>query len=94
VYIGFESIVSSGTIKSANDLTIPANATAVEIQADTQSVRYTMDTTNPTSSSGMLFLTTSEPKYFLIEDLKRIKFVSGSGGDGVLNLHYVAGRDI
>ena len=95
MYIGFEQAVSDGTVKTASDLTIPNNATGVEIQADTQNIRYTMDSsTTPTSSSGMQFLTTSEPRYFLIEDLQRIKFTQGAGGAGKLNLHYHAGRDV
>ena len=95
MYLSFEQVAVDGTVKTASALTIPANATGVEIQADTQAVRYTMDNAStPTSSSGMQFLTTSEPRYFLIEDLKRIKFTQGAGGAGVLNLHYHAGRDV
>lgn len=81
-------------MKRGTDVTIPAKATGVNIQADTQSVRYTMDGTDPTSSSGMLFLTTTAPESFLIEDLKRLRFIAGAGGAGNLNFHFWAGRDI
>lgn len=94
IYVGFERVASSGTAKTVADLTVPANATGVEIQADTQNVRYTMDGTTPTDSSGMLFLTTSEPKFFGIDALRAIKFIQGAGGAGALNFHYHAGRDI
>jgi hypothetical protein len=53
-----------------------------------------MDGTNPASGSGMLFLTTSDPKQFLIEDVKKLKFIQGAGGAGAVNIHYFAGRDI
>lgn len=95
MYLLFEREASDGTVKTVSSLSPPAKATHAELQADTQAIRYTMDnTTDPTSSSGMLLLTTSEPKLFLIEDLKRIKFTQGSGGAGGLNVHYLGGRDI
>ena len=91
----FQRVASDGTVKTVSTLTVPAKATAVEIQADTQAVRYTMDdATDPTSSAGMLFLTTEGPKFFLIEDLRRIRFTQGSGGAGGLNFHYLSARDI
>ena len=95
MYLSFQRVASSSSVKTASDLTVPAKATHADIQADTQAVRYTMDnTTNPASGSGMLFLTTAEPKTFLIEDVKRIKFIQGAGGAGAINIHYFAGRDV
>lgn len=95
MFIGFEQVSATDAVKTADSLTIPANATAVEIQSDTQNVRYTMDNeTDPTQSAGMLFLTTDCPKVFGIDDLLRIKFTRGAGSDGNLNFHYSAGRDI
>lgn len=95
MYIGFQQVASGASVKTVSDLTVPAKATHVEIQADTQAVRYTMDnSTDPTSSVGMLFLTTEGPKSFLIDDLRRIRFIQGGGGAGNLNFHYFAGRDV
>ena len=95
LYIGFQQVVASSAVKTVADLTVPAKATAVEIQADDQSVRYTMDdATNPTADVGMVFLVTEPPKTFLIEDLRRIRFIRGAGSDGNLNFHYLAGRDV
>lgn len=91
----FQQVAISNVVKTASDLTIPAKATHVDIQADTAPVRYTMDdTTAPTTSSGMIFLITEPPKTFLIEDLKRIKFIRSGAVDGNLNFHYFAGRDV
>jgi hypothetical protein len=42
----------------------------------------------------MLFLVAKGPKEFTIEDLKRIKFTAGAGGNGNLNFHYFAGRNV
>lgn len=94
MYLSFQRVASSGSVKAVADLTVPAKATQAEIQADTQPIRYTMDGTDPASGSGMLFLTTADPKLFNIEDVKKIKFIQGAGGAGGLNVHYLAGRDI
>ena len=90
MYVGFDSVASDGTVKTVADVTVPTGATAVEIQAVTQSVSYTMDgATDPTTTAGMQFLVTDSPKPFLIDDLNRLKFTQGSGGAGVLNFHFV-----
>lgn len=94
MYLSFQRVASGASAKTVADLTVPAKATHAELQADTQSIRYTMDGTAPASDSGMSLLTTSDPKTFLIEDVKRIKFIQGAGGAGGLNIHYFAGRDI
>ena len=95
MYLSFQRVASDATAKTQSAFTIPAKATAVELQADTQAIRYTMDNaTDPTSSSGMLFLTTEEPKFFLIDDFRRIRFTQGAGGAGGLNVHYLSARDI
>lgn len=94
-YLLHEQIAATSSVKDVDALNIPANATHAELQADTQDVRYTMDdTNNPTQTAGMILVTTSEPKLFLIEDVKRIRFVRGAGSDGNLNFHYIAGRDV
>lgn len=96
MYLKFEQVASSAVVKSAASLVnFPANAMGAELQADTQAIRYTMDgVTAPTASSGMLLLTTDHPKYFTVEDLKRIKFVQSAGGAGKLNVHYTGARNI
>ena len=95
MFLGYERVVATNAVKTENDLTIVGNATWVELQADTQDVRYTMDNvTDPAQANGMILLTTAEPKQFLIEDLKRIRFVRGAGTNGFLNVHYAAGRDV
>lgn len=95
-YLDVEQVVATSSVKDVDDLTVPNNATWAELQADTANIRYTMDAaTNPTSTSGMLLLTTEDPSFFLIEDVKRIRFTRDAGGvDGNLNLSYGAGRDV
>ena len=95
MFLSYEQVVVGNTVRDQSYLTIPANATMVELQADTQSIRYTMDnSTDPTVSSGMVLLVTQEPRMFLIEDLKRIRFIRGAGSNANLNIHYAAGRDV
>lgn len=92
MYTGFEQITVSSSVLTESAFTIPAETTHVELQADTQPVRYTMDgTAVPTASSGMILLTTSDPKTFSIEDLKNIKMIRGAGSDAEINVHYFGG---
>lgn len=95
MYLFCERIPVAGAVLTQAALAIPAKATGAELQADTASIRYTMDnsTVPAAGGPGMLLNTTDPPKTFLIEDLKRIKFTQGSGAAG-LNIHYFAGRDI
>lgn len=94
MYLSYQQVVVDTFHKTVDDLTVPAKATHAELQADTQHVRYTMDGTAPASDSGMLLLTTEGPKLFLIEDVRRIKFISAAVANGKLNIHYLGGRDI
>lgn len=94
-YLYTEQVAATASVKDVDDLNIPGNATWAELQADSQDVRYTMDgVTNPTVSSGMVLLTTEDPSFFLIDDVKRIRFIRGGGSNGNLNLSYGAGRDV
>jgi len=89
-YIGFENIATTDDVKDVDDLTIPAESTHAELQAVTNHCSYTMDgSSEPDQDVGMKLLTTAEPKLFLIEDIKNIKFHRGAGTDGVLMVHYV-----
>ncbi|KKM08381.1 hypothetical protein LCGC14_1724340 [marine sediment metagenome] len=95
MYLSYEQVAATNVVKTVVALTVPGNATMVELQADTQDVRFTMDdTTDPTQTSGMIMLVSLPKNMYLIEDLQRIRFVRGAGTDANLNLHYSAGRDI
>jgi hypothetical protein len=97
MYLSAEQVAVTNSAKDVSDLTIPGNATHAELQATTSSVpvRYTMDdSTTPTVSVGMLLLAEGEPKTFLVEDIRRIKFIRGAGSDGTLDIHYFGGRDV
>ena len=97
MFLGYDQITVTAAVQTVANLTVPAAATHVQIQGETQDTRYTMDNvTNPTQTSGMVFSATApEPVHeFLREDLQRIRFVRGAGVNGVLNLHYSAGRNI
>jgi hypothetical protein len=95
MYVGYEQVTATAATKTVNDLTVPSNATHAELQADTQNVRYTMDNSSgPSQTVGMVLVTTHAPKLFLIEDIRRIRFQRGAGSDGVLNVHYISGRNV
>ncbi len=94
MYLSCQRIAATATVKTVSDLTVPAEATHAELQADGAAVNYTMDDTTEPSTTlpfGMILRTTDAPKLFLIEDIRRIKFVGTAGTSG-LNVHYV-GRD-
>lgn len=89
MYTGYERIAVSNTVLDVDDLTIPSGTTFVELQADTKAVRYTMDNSStPAQAVGMVLHIASDPQSFLVEDVKRMKFVRGDGSDAALNLHY------
>ena len=90
MFTRYEQIDVGAVAKDVAALTIPPTATHAELQADTGSVRYTMDGTAPSSSFGMLLLVTERPQGFLVEDLRRIQFIQGSGA-AKLNIHYYSG---
>jgi len=96
MFIGYEQVAVTNAVQTAAALTIPASTTHVQIQAETRDVRYTMDGTDPTATTGMIFAATApEPLYeFLSEDLHRIRFIADGGGQGdpLLNFHYSTGR--
>lgn len=89
----FQRVVISNAVKSDADLTIPKEATHAELQAEssaaTDGVCYTMDGTAPTVASGMILPSNVEPKLFLIEDVRRIKFIRRGANDTALLIHYV-----
>jgi hypothetical protein len=95
MYLHFEQVVANDTVQTVAALNPPGNATHAEIQADSNPVRYTMDdATDPAVGSGMIFVANEVPKTFVIDDVRRIRFIRGAGANGNLNIHYFAGRDV
>lgn len=94
-FILSESVAAGAAVKTASVLNIPVEATLVELQADTNDIRYTMDdATDPTQTSGMVLVNGNEPELFLVRDVRKIRFTRGAASDGNLNLHYACGRII
>jgi len=88
-YLGYSQITVSSSVVLGSDQTVPQEATFVELQAETNPVRYTMDaTTVPTQTSGAILATGKKPKLFTIGDFLRLKCVRGAGSDALLNVHY------
>jgi hypothetical protein len=94
-FVGYEQVTTTVAVKTAAALTIPANAHGAELQVDTQPMCYTMDgATDPATGAGMVMAVADPPKYFNIDDIRNLRFIRNAGGDGNLNLHYSAGRDV
>lgn len=95
MFLSFEQVAVAGSVLDSTAFTIPPKASGVDLQADTNDIRYTMDNvTPPSGTAGMLLLVTEPPRYFEITDLKRIKIIGDGGAAAKLNVHYHAGRDI
>jgi hypothetical protein len=93
MYLGYERVDATATVKTASNLTIPAGATHAELMSDSAAVLYTMDNaTDPNTAlpRGMILRTTDPPKLFVIDDIRRIRFVGTPALSG-LNLHYLGG---
>lgn len=88
-YLSYLQITVSSSVLLGSDQTIPARATFVELQAETQPVRYTMDdATAPSASSGAVLKASGKPKLFSVEDFRRLKMIRGAGSDAKLNVHF------
>lgn len=92
--LGYDQVAVTSVVKTASDLSVPSGATHALLQAETASVRYTMDESTPSSTRGMLLIHNQPPEQFLIEDLLRIKFTRSGESDCVLNVHYSGGRSL
>lgn len=97
MFLGYQQFDVLSEVRTYANLTVPSkHLGGVMLQAETGNVRYTMDdTTDPTNSTGMLLIAGNPPEQFLMDDLKRIRFIRSAGSaTAKLNIHYFGGRDI
>lgn len=88
-FLFYDQLLISDSVIDINDLSVPSKTTRVELQAESNPVRLTMDgSTDPTQTSGIVLLAQDEPSEFLVEDFKRARLVRGAAADAVLNVHY------
>lgn len=80
---GYQQITDCST---AVGLTIPARANLAIIQAQTNSVRYRDDGTDPTGTVGMVIATDTAITY--TGKLSAIKFINTIAGASTLNVSY------
>lgn len=90
MYLSYQRVATSATVMDIDQLTVPAEATHAELQADTEAVRYTLDgETDPGNNRGMILPAGGEPKLFPVEDLQNIRFCGDADVGGALNVHYI-----
>lgn len=82
--LGYEQIT---TLSAASGLTVPSGATSAVIIAETQSVRWRDDGTNPSGTVGMLLPTNTMLEYS--GNLAAIKFIE-TAASAKLNITYFA----
>lgn len=85
--LGYQQIT---VLSAAVGLTVPQGAQRARIQAQTQSVRWRDDGTNPTGTVGMLLgVTTGPSDYFEYDgDLGAIKFIEAAASAAVNVAYY------
>jgi len=89
----YQYVDATGVVKTVSNFTVPIEAYWCEMQSETNHIRYTLDgTTNPTTSSGMLLLTTKDPIRITAEQARKLRFIRDGAADAVLHLHWGAGR--
>ena len=71
---------SGATISSATEITIPSGARYVRIQTLTQNVRYTLDGTDPTASSGFQLKAGDPPITLYVETGVTLKVIQETSG--------------
>jgi len=67
IYLGMTPVgdhVTSSSISTATEITIPADATRIMIQTSSKSARITFDGTTPTASVGFLITYGNDPLIF------------------------------
>lgn len=67
--------ISRNDLATAQTLTVPAGATMLLVQADTQNVRLRFDGTTPTASVGFVVKTGNDPVAYPVNDGMTIKAI-------------------
>lgn len=81
--LGYQQIVG---IAAATALTIPPGTAFIEVQAETQAVRYRADGTDPTAAIGMP-LAVGVREIIGIQNLAALKFIEQTAS-ATLNISY------
>ena len=90
---GYRQYAVESVVKTLDPSAFPAEANGgAMLQAESQNIRYTMDGTTPTTTYGMRLIAGLAPEEFLIDDVKRMKYVLEAGLTGKLNVHFFGGR--
>lgn len=79
---------ANASLGSAVTLTRPEGANAIIVTASGQNVRYTVDGTTPTATTGLLILTTVTPQIIPVADGVTIKVIE-SAASATLNYQWV-----
>lgn len=74
---------------SVQELSLPLHARGILMQAITQNIRYTLDGSTPTASSGYQLLASDPPLYIEITKGMRLRFLREASG-AVLEYEYSA----
>lgn len=72
------------------DVTVPRDASHVQLQAETQNVRYRLDGTAPTASVGMLLIAGDAPIQIPVKGSHGLKVIEVAAS-AKLNYHFTGG---
>lgn len=94
MFLSYGKADATSSVKTASEFTVPVDSALVVIQASGAEIRYTCDGSTPSATNGIRLLTTKQPRVLLCQDFQLIKFIRGTGTDGVLHAHFCVGREI
>lgn len=77
------SHTTDGTISAATDLTKPSGANALILQATGQAVRYTLDGTTPTASTGFRLAANERVELAIGSGVSVVKVIEETGSAAV-----------
>ena len=86
--LSYQQISVTTGVQNSSVLTIPQTTQYALLQAETISIRYTMDgKTAPNCSGGMILLANTNPQVFRLPYIQNIQFIS-SGANTVMDIQY------
>lgn len=86
----FQAItVNTSVVTAAASTTLNAACTHVELQNITSSIRERGDGTDPTASSGFIFLANAEPRLVSAEEYAKLRWIRDTGASSAAVLNVV-----
>ena len=90
-FLLYEKEAAASSVKTVDDLSPPNQSHFAILQAETGVIRFTLDGSTPSATSGTRLINDENPIEIEISRFKQIKFIR-EGSNAVLHVHYYAGN--